>query len=130
MVVGSGGEAWSHGPVGRFMLRTAPAEFLADLRDIAGIPMGAIAETTLDGRPALTVMLPGTGGFDIHVTGRMMGLSGTYVLVNIPSRLIVAEIDGTTVFVLIWARTGDDLGAWMPVADQLLRDVHQLRLRV
>ena len=42
------------------MLRTAPADFLADLRDTAGVSMGEIVETTLDGRPALTVMLPGT----------------------------------------------------------------------
>ena len=35
IVVGSAETAWSHGGPGRFMLRTAPAEFLADLRDTA-----------------------------------------------------------------------------------------------
>ena len=124
IVIGSGGEAWSHGPDGQFMLRTAPAEFLADLRDTVGTPMDAITETQLDGRPALTVMLPGTGGSDIHVTGRMRGLGGTFVLVNMPSRLLVADVDGITVFVLTWARTADDLKAWMPLADEFVESIH------
>jgi hypothetical protein len=128
IIVGYGSEAWSHGPEGRFMLRTTPAEFLADLRDIAGTPMGPIVETTLDGRPALTTTLPGTGGSDIHVSGRMLGLAGgaPYALVTMPSRLIITEIDGTTVFVLIWARTGADLTAWLPAADAFVRSIHFL----
>jgi hypothetical protein len=124
VVIGSGGEAWSHGNGGRFMLRTAPAEFLTDLRDTAHTPMGPIEQTTLDGSPALTVMLPGTGGSDIHVTGRMLGLSGTYVQVTMPSRLIVSEVDGDTIFVLIWARTAQVLEAWLPVADEFVESIH------
>ena len=126
IIVGSGEEAWSHGSKGRFMLRTPPAEFLADLRDIAHVPMGAIAETTLDGRPAVTTRLPGNGGSDIHVNGHMQGLSGTFAIVTIPSRLIVGEIDGTTVFILIWARTSADLETWMPEADAFVRSIHFL----
>ena len=110
VIVASGEEAVGHGRSARFTLRAGPAEFLADLRDTAGVHMGPTTETTLDGWPALTVMLPGIGGPDIHV-GR------SYVLLTIPSRLVVAEIDGTTVFILTWARTADDLAAWMPVAD-------------
>ena len=106
--VASAAEPWSHRSAGRFMVRTAPAEFLADLRDQVGIDMGEIVETTLDGRPALSVMLPGTGGSDVHLYGRM-GVGSEFVLVSVPARLTVADIDGTTVFVLAWARSTDDL---------------------
>ena len=88
--------------------------------------MGAITETTLDGRSALTTQLPGIGGSDIHVTGRMQGLAGTFALVTMPSRLIVTEIDGATVFVLIWARTSDDLDKWLPTADAFVQSIHFL----
>lgn len=123
IVVGSGETAWSHGGSGRFMLRDAPAEFLADLRDTAGVSMGEIVETTLAGRPALTVMLPGAGGSDIHVSGPIEGLSHDFVLVNVPARLTVADVDGATVFVLIWARTADGLDTWLPVADELVSSI-------
>ena len=126
IVIGRGGEAWSHGNGGRFMLRTAPADFLADLRDTGNVPMGPIERTTLDGRAALTVMLPGTGGTDIHVTGRMQGLFGTYVRVTMPSRLLVSEVDGTTVFIYTWARTARELDRWLPVADEFVASIHFL----
>jgi hypothetical protein len=86
--------------------------------------MGPIEQTTLDGWPALTVMLPGHGGSDIHVTGRMLGLSGTYAQVTMPSRLIVSEVDGSTIFVLIWARTAEGLDEWLPVADEFVASIH------
>ena len=127
VVVGSGETAWSHGKSARFMLRTAPAEFLADLRDTAGVSMGQIVETTLDGRPALTVMLPGRGGTDIHVNGPIQGLSQDFVMVNVPARLTVADVDGATVFVLIWARTANGLDTWLPVADKLVSSIRFLR---
>jgi hypothetical protein len=127
IIVGSGEHAWSHSASGRFLLRTEPAGFLADLRDTAQVPMGAITETTLDRRPAMTTDLPGTGGSDIHVNGNMPGLAiGTYALVTLPSRLIVADVDGTTVFILIWARTETDLQTWMPEADAFVRSIHFL----
>ena len=126
VVIGWGEGASSHGGDGRFMLRTVPADFLADLRDVAGSSMGAISETTLDGYPAMTVMLPGSGGSDIHLNGRLGGLGGHYVKVTLPSRLTVAEIDDTTIFVLEWARDDRELDAWLPVADEFVASIHFL----
>jgi hypothetical protein len=127
VAVGSGDGAWSHGDDGRFMLRTAPADFLADLRDTAGVRITAIDETTLDGRPALAATLPGYGGTDIHVNGRMTGRGGgPYLRVQLPSRLTVADVDGSTVFVLVWARTPTELETWRPVADSFVSSIHFL----
>lgn len=121
IIVGSARAAWSHGGAGRFMLKTEPHAFLTDLQDIAGVQMSVITEATLGGRPALTAMLSGARGTDIHVSGGMQGLAtGTYAMVNIPSRLTVADIDGMTVFVLVWARTADDLDEWLPDADDFI----------
>jgi hypothetical protein len=133
IIVASAETAWSHSPSSRFTLRTAPGEFIADLRDTARVEMGEVAETTLDGRPALTVMLSGIGGFDIHVAGDparspgpfngLGGPGGDAVLLNVPARLIAADIDGSTVFVLVWAHTTEDLDAWLPVADKFVSTI-------
>jgi hypothetical protein len=84
----------------------------------------AIEETSVDGRPALIATLPGHSGSDIHVDGQMRGLGGTYVMVNMPSRLMVSEVDGETVFILIWARTDQELERWLPVADEFVASIH------
>lgn len=128
IIIGRGSEAWSHSSSGRFMLRTSPAGFLLDLREIANVSMGTIEQTTLDGRTALVTSLPGAGGTDIHVTGHMQGLGSisSYAIVNLPSSLIVADIDGTTVFILIWARTVADLETWLPQAHALVDSIHFL----
>ena len=126
IIIGSGERAWSHA-ASRFFLNPAPAAFIADLRDRSGVAMGPIVETSLDGRPALTTVLAGTANNDIHVDSPITGFaSGPFVLVNDPARLIVTEVDGETIFILIWARTPADLEAWMPVADQFIRSIHFL----
>lgn len=119
IIVGSAAEgAWSHGGGGRFILKTEPRAFLDDLRDIAGVEMSDITEVSLGGRPALTVMLSGAGGIDIHTSGSSTGVStGNYALLSNPSRLTVADVDGVTVFVMAWAWTAEDLDAWLPEAD-------------
>jgi hypothetical protein len=126
VIVASGERAWSHAG-DRYFLDPAPAAFIADLRDRSGVAMGPIVETSLDGRPALTTVLTGTGENDIHVDGPTTGLvSGPFVLVNNPARLTVTEVDGETIFLLIWARTTTDLDAWMPVADSFVDSIHFL----
>jgi hypothetical protein len=119
---------WSHSSAGRFLLRTAPAEFLEDLQTTGGVPMEPVTQTTLDGRPALTAALLPVAINDIHVWGSITGLSGTagFVPLYTPARLTVADIDGTTVFVLVWARTAKDLDAWLPTANQFVASIHFL----
>ena len=119
IIVGSAAEgAWSHGGGGRFILKTEPRAFLDDLRDIAAVDMSDITETSLGGRAAWSVMLSGAGGIDIHTAGgNLIGDTNDYALLGNPARLTVADVDGVTVFVMIWAWTAEDLDAWLPEAD-------------
>ena len=39
-----------------------------------------------------------------------------FLELTLPSRLIAFNVDGVTVFVDIWARTPEDLAAWLPQA--------------
>jgi len=124
VIVASGEKAWSHAG-DRFYIEPAPPAFVADLRDRFGVAMGPVVETSLDGRPAVATVLTGASQNDIHVLGPITGLPrGPFVLLDDPARLIVTEVDGTTVFVLIWARTAADLDAWMPVADRFVDSIH------
>ncbi len=41
-----------------------------------------------------------------------------------PSRLIVSEVDGSTIFIVIWARTAQELEAWLPIADEFVESIH------
>ena len=128
IVVAAGIAPWSHSPGGRFLLRTAPAEFLDDLRTTANVRMGEVAETTLDGRPAMTARLLSTPSNDIHVGSAMAGLVGgtSYVLLNSPARITVAEVNGKTLFILAWARSDEALSAWMTTADAFTSSIHFL----
>jgi hypothetical protein len=126
IIVAAGKNPWSHSASGRFLLRTTPAGFLDDLRTTGEVPMGEVAETTLDGRPAMTARLAASVSNDIHVTGSTIGLTGGagYVLLNGPAHITVAEVDGWTLFILAWARSDEDLDAWMPTADAFISSMH------
>ena len=78
-----------------------PRAFLDDLRRIAGIGLGEPSPTTIDDRPALAVTVdPGASlcdWGDFHVASSAIG-SG-YVVMNVPSRLWLVEVDGVTVVI-------------------------------
>ena len=120
--------AWGHGSDGRVPLRSTPAGFLADVGSLLfGVELEPVRTTTLDGRAALTTRTaPGISSnhSDLHVDGPITGLSGLYTLMTAPSRLIVADIDGVTVMIQIWASTEDDLAAWMPDALRFVNSIH------
>ena len=116
-------DAWSHGDNERFRLDPRPAQFLPHLHETGNVAMGPIVETMIDGRPAFAADLPGTGGNDIHVSPAG-GLGGEYMSLGFPSRLIVSDIDGHTIFILIWARWGQNLTEWMPVAERFVASIH------
>jgi hypothetical protein len=130
-------DAWTHGCANeagtvraeRTPVREAPAELLDDLRIIAGISLGAATRTSLDGRPALMMAPdPATSrcGYDLHVGGHIEGLSVDYVVLTRPSRLILADVDGVTILVDVWALTADDLAAWLPIASTFVESIHFL----
>jgi hypothetical protein len=114
------------GPSSRIPVREEPRELLDDLRTIAGIGLGEAAEVTFDGRPALAVTVdPSLGRCafgDVHVMGG--GLGSLYVDLSVPSRLILADVDGRTIALQAWAQTQDDLDAWLPIATEFLDSVH------
>jgi hypothetical protein len=137
IVIASAETAWTHGAGGRFALRPAPADFLADLHTkaiarfddlgtVVGIDLSATTDTILDGRPALTAATRpgGKTGLDIHVQLPMTGLGGgPLISLKLPYRLIVTEVDGVTVLVQIWARSDADLAAWMPDATKFVDSI-------
>ena len=97
-------------------MREAPADFLADLRDLAAVAIGEITPTTIDGRPAFAVAVPDNApmagcGTDFHLTP-FSGLTSPFVRLDIPSRLYALDVDGLTVLIQIWATTERDLAAW------------------
>ena len=119
--------AWGHGPDGRVRLRADPAGFLADMDALlTGFDLEPVTAATLDGRPALSARtVPGTGaGYDLHVNGPITGLSGPGILLAGPYRITVADIDGVTVFVQVWADSEDDLATWLPVAQRFVDSMH------
>ena len=124
--IGLGEGVWGHGPSSRYELDHLPVEFIANLRDISRVPMTETIGASLDGRPAAMVTLTnssGVDGTDIHLPASEPGSTIGYLKLSTPGRLIVAEIDGTTVYVLIWARSVDALEAWMPDAERFVESI-------
>ena len=104
-----------HGTPARVPIRTKPQDFLEDLRTIGHVNIGEPSPALLDGRPALVVTVEGPG-LDFHYGP---GLS-TDVGLDVGSRIIVADVDGITIVVVIWATDEDDMAAWLPTATALV----------
>ena len=104
---------------GRLPVRHAPADYIEDLQSIAGLHVKDVAETTLGGWPAVSATT--TGGecevTDVHVP------SNNYIRLDIPSRIIVADVAGTTIMVDAWAGTPDDLASWLPMAQDFIDSI-------
>jgi hypothetical protein len=110
----------------RVPIREDPAGFLDDLRAIAGVGLGQVTTTSFDGRPALTVRVdPRTARCDFgDFHTEASGIGGGYVLLTVPTRLVVTEVDGMTIVLQAWAGTEEELQAWLPTATEFLDSVH------
>ncbi len=78
--------------------------------------------TTLDGRSAASAISMGSdcGTADIHLAHSPM----SWVRLDIPSRLIVTQVAGSTVLVQAWAGTPDGLESWLPIAQEFIDSIH------
>jgi hypothetical protein len=54
---------------------------------------------------------------DVHLP------SNDYIRLDIPSRIVVAEVAGSTIMVDAWAGTPDDLASWLPVAQEFIDSI-------
>ncbi len=104
---------------GRTAISTDPAQFIEDLRTMAHTDLGEATPTTLDGRPALSVEVRASSVGDFHYRP---GLSSDVPLTN-PGRLIVADVNGITVVVLIWAATPAYLDGWLPIGTAFVNSI-------
>jgi hypothetical protein len=104
---------------------TAP-EILNNLRVIGGVGIAAESRGTLDAREALIadidprrhscehpeLLVPGTQAFIGHVS------------LDMPARLVLADVEGLIVAVQIWTTRPDDLEAWIPTATEFVETIH------
>lgn len=130
IAIGSAEHAWTHDcrNGGRSAVRSDPRGFMDDLQEIGGVFRDTDIPTTLDGRPALQSDVRGsTCGFDIHVSGPMTGLVGNAgVDLTKWARIIVADIDGITVFVHIAEESDAPRGDGLPEAMRFVESIHFL----
>jgi hypothetical protein len=124
-------DAWTHGQGGRTEVRESPAELLDDLHTIGGVAFGEPATTSLDGRSAIAVTVSQDamqGAHDVHVGGHLSGLSVDYVVLSLPTRLTLVDVNGVTLLVAVWALSDDELAAWLPVATPIVDSIRFLDL--
>ena len=111
-----------NGGPSRVPIREPADEFIEDLRTLGGAGLSEPAPVQFDGRPAIEVRVDPSKNrcefVDFHVSGGSIG-SG-YVVLDVPSRLILTRIDDTTMVLQVWAATQDDLEAWLPAANEFL----------
>jgi hypothetical protein len=106
----------------RVDIADGPAAFLDDMHAIAGLNLEDEVATTFDGRPAVSAISLGSdcGTADIHLAHSSMA----WVRLDIPSRLIVTEVAGSTVLVQAWAGTPEGLESWLPIAQEFIDSIH------
>jgi len=124
VLVASADGAWGYALGERTPLRRTPGGFLADLEGLDGIDLGPTSMSRLDGRVALTARtaygLARPNRTQLYLDGDMTGFPGPGVDLTAAFQLIVADVNGTTVFVAVWAQDDTDLDAWLPVAHQFV----------
>jgi hypothetical protein len=115
------------GGSGRTQVGEGSEDVLIDIQAIGGLEFDDIVATTLDGRPAVAAVSSsrgrcGTG--DIHLDG--LPSFQDYILLDVPSRLTLVEVDGRTIMVQAWAFTELDLEEFLPTAEQFIDSIHFL----
>jgi hypothetical protein len=117
--------ARSHGSLTGVRLGETPETFVAGLRDFAGF-------TVLDPEP---VRFAGLRAFAAHVSTdatkgwkhidrlSRVGKLGCVMDFALPSRVTVADVDGTLVLVQVWAASEEGLRTWLPGSDAVLESM-------
>lgn len=109
-------------------LRQSPTNLLFDLRAIGGAGIDPAGMWSLDGRQALFADLDPTRNLACArelIVNRHLGASEV-LLLTLPSRFIVADINGETIIVQIWAQTAAGLVAWLPEATRFVDGIRFL----
>ena len=112
--------------VTRRPLREDPVGFLDDLRTVAGAEIGPLEHVTFDGRPATSAFVhPPTGWClphrpDFHPKNSV----SQFVRLEIPSRVILTEVDGQTFVIQVWAGTETDLQEWLASSAGFVDSIH------
>lgn len=109
----------------RIPIRRTPAEFLQDMRQIAGLNFSDPVEGTFDGRPALfteRTAETGTcgGGTDLHSGS---GIGSELVDIGRAGQSILLDVDGRLIFIDVWADTDDELAEWLPIASEFVNAI-------
>ena len=103
-----------------------PAAFLDSLQEIGGLRLEDEIATTFGGRPAVaaSTVLSRCAQTEIIIGTRPIWEA--YARLEIPSRIVVAEVGGSTVMAQIWAGTPIDLEEWLPIAQAFIDSVRFL----
>lgn len=107
---------------GRAEAQTTPTGILEDLRTYAEVEMREPTATSVGGRPGWSTLIPPSSvpcQQDLHFGSTV----GPWMPFDLPSRLQVVDVGGVTAVILTWARTPDDLTAFLPVADPLVGSI-------
>ena len=102
----------------RLPIRKEQPGFLDDLGSVGGMRFDPAIPTSVGSRPAISTRLADAAcdTADFHV-------NGGYVDLDIPSRLIVVDVDGVTVAIQVWARNEAELAEWLPIATTIVESI-------
>jgi hypothetical protein len=99
--------------------------FLTDVQAMGGLDFEDLTVTKVDGHQAIEALSLSSGRCgvdDIHIEG--LPSFEDYIDLGIPSRLTVADIDGRSILVQVWAGSEFDLEEFLPIADEFIDSIH------
>ena len=97
-----------------------PAEFLNSLDEIGGLRLEGQGATTFGGRPAIAASSVWSRCAQTEIIIGTRPIWEAYARLEIPSRIIVAEVGDSTVMAQIWAGNPIDLEEWLPKAQEFI----------
>jgi hypothetical protein len=111
----------AYGPVG-----SGPNAFLDSLREIGGLRLEDRTAASFGNRPAIAASTVWSRCARTEIIIGTRPIWEAFAPVDIPSRLIVADVGDRTIMAQIWAGTQIDLEEWLPVAQELIDSVEFL----
>lgn len=103
-----------------------PTEVIENLRVIGGVGIGAQSSITWDGRPALSADIDPLRHVceAPHIHLPELPLRRGALPLDVPARLILADVDGLVVGVQIWSEDAADLDEWIATAAGFVETIH------
>jgi hypothetical protein len=114
-------------PFDTITISSSPEGYLQALHDVAGVGIGPISATSVDGFEAFTAEIDPArsecSGTTIHAQGMGLSYAGFEPELDTPAKIWVVDVDSVSIGIRAWARDAVTFAEWLPRATVFVKNV-------